>query len=67
MKVRSENNYHLLLLHSMLRYFAVPHPTRLRRATFPPGEGFLSIFDSNRQHHIGKVVLVIRRGQDDGA
>ena len=23
--------------------FAVPHPSRLRRATFPPGEGFLSV------------------------
>ena len=26
----------------------------------------LTVFDTNRQHHIGKVVLVIRRGQDDG-
>ena len=26
--------------------FAIPHPSRLRRATFPPGEGFLGRWNS---------------------
>ena len=31
--------FHLNQVHSVLRYIAVPHPSRLRRSTFPPGEG----------------------------
>ena len=32
--------YHLNQVQSMRLPVAVPHPSRLRRSTFPPGEGF---------------------------
>ena len=31
--------FHLNRVQSVLPHLAVPHPSRLRRSTFPPGEG----------------------------
>ena len=39
-KVKTIDYNHLNLVHSTLQHLAVPHPSRLRRSTFPPGEGF---------------------------
>ena len=39
-KVKTIGYYHLSPAPSSLSHLAVPHPSRLRRSTFPPGEGF---------------------------
>ena len=40
--------FRLNQVHYALPHIAVPHPSRLRRSTFPPGEGFGAL---PRQHH----------------